>query len=195
MKLLLLRHGETDGNRDRRYIGRTDLPLNATGHQQAQAAAEALRHVAITEVHHSPLLRARQTAAAVAAGRSLPMFEDPRLAEVDFGEWEGLTYSEIEARDRERVWAWYDDPWQLAPPGGETLAQLDARVMSWLRDTTARLGTTAGTGTSTVLVVAHGGPLRWLRATLEHANPALFWQLRCATGSWYELEVPARHLD
>jgi len=90
--------------------------------------------------------------------------------ELDFGCWDGLTYEEIERLDRDRLWAWHDDPWRVSPPGGETLALLAARVESFVKEIGRKHDG------STVLLVAHGGPLRWL------IDPAAFQSVRLAPG-------------
>ena len=177
MKLILVRHGETEGNRLRQYIGRTDLPLNETGCQQAMEAGAKLRAFSFTKAYHSPSLRTRQTVELILQGRNVERVADERLCELDFGKWDGLTYDEIERRDREHVYAWYDDPWQVAPPEGETLAALDARVTSWLDDVSAQ-----HQPGDTLLVVAHGGPLRWLLASYAECDPSRFASVKIGPG-------------
>ena len=189
MELILVRHGETDGNAKRQYIGRTDLPLNEAGRLQAQALAQTLAGRRVDRVLHSPSRRAEETAAFLLEGRELQAMAEPRWAELDFGAWEALTYEEIERRDRDRLWAWYDDPWQVAPPGGETLRALDARLGAWLASMEEEAGT--------VLVVTHGGPIRWFLAKLARQDARLFSSIsirpgacvicRRHDGSWEEI--------
>ncbi|MBL0385821.1 histidine phosphatase family protein [Tumebacillus sp. ITR2] len=151
--VLFVRHGETDGNARRQYIGRTDLPLNEKGVEQIQRLQEKLslelREVA--QVFHSPLMRTTQTAALL-LGNDLLAHADPRLAELDFGEWEAKSYNDLEAEYHDHLWRWYDDPWNVAPPNGETLQDLDARLTAWHESIVRSIGTT--------LVVSHGGPIR-----------------------------------
>src|SRR3954467_9265903 len=93
--LYLLRHGETDWNRDgNRYAGRTDVPLSDRGREQARAVATTLASVPFSAIYCSTLQRSRETAEIIAASHNLPVVADPRLIEIDFGTWEGLTRAE-----------------------------------------------------------------------------------------------------
>ncbi len=175
--LLLIRHGETDANVERRYIGHTDAPLNANGHRQAKELKAALAEHAICAIYHSPFQRTRDTAAQLGA----VLQADLRLSELHFGDWEAHTYEEIAERDL--LFAWYDDPWNIAPPNGETLCQLDERLTAWLTDIIARHDG------QTIAVVSHGGPLRWLLAKYEHRDTAQFHSLRLPPGGFAILRL------
>lgn len=161
MRLYLVRHGETEGNRERRYIGWEDLPLNSRGEEQAQALAQSLAREPITAIYSSDLVRAKATAAPIAHAHRLPVQVDSDLREVNFGAWSGLTYAEIERIAPDRLRAWINDPEQHAPPGGESLAALRLRA---LRAVPLRDG---------ALVVSHGGTLR---ALLSHWTGGSFWE-------------------
>lgn len=149
-RLWLVRHGQTDWNLIGRFQGQADPPLNATGEQQARDLAARLDGTAYAALYSSDLLRARQTAAALADHTGLPVRLDARLREVHHGEWDGLLVTEVQARygdswaERER------SPGTARPPGGETVAEVADRVAAAL-DEIARLH--AGTD---VLVVSHG---------------------------------------
>src|SRR5262252_2144935 len=97
LRLLLLRHGETAWNRERRYQGWTDTPLSTAGLQQAEAAARELKEHPLVAVYSSPLQRARETAAIIASVHGLDVVTDPAFKELGFGEWEGLTLDEARA--------------------------------------------------------------------------------------------------
>ena len=163
-RFYLLRHGETAWNREgNRYCGRTDVPLSDAGREQARRAARALRDVPFAAVFGSPLQRSRETAAIVAATSGLPCRCDPRLAEIDFGGWEGKTRGEIE-RDDPDGWAdWLRDPAGVAAGRtGETGRQVAARVDGFVRDTAAAFPDHA------VLVVGHNTLNRlYIAASLE----------------------------
>lgn len=120
--LYLLRHGETAWNRDgNRYAGRTDVPLSDHGREQARAVSTILAAAPFKAVYCSPLQRSQETAEIIAAPHDLPFRVDPRLTEIDFGTWEGLTRAEIHARDASTWTAWRTDP-ETAAAGttGET---------------------------------------------------------------------------
>ena len=121
--LLLLRHGETDRNAAGRSQGRDDPPLNARGRRQAADAARALAPLAPAAVYSSDASRARDTAAAVAVACGLEPRVDPRLAELDHGELDGLTGAELRDRHPELLETWRG-------PGGESLEQSRERMVA-----------------------------------------------------------------
>jgi probable phosphoglycerate mutase len=157
---VLLRHGETALSGERRFAGRGDIPLTATGREQAAAAAARLAaRGGLDLIVTSPLARARQTAGAVSAATGLTPAVQDGWAEVDFGEWEGLTHAEAERDWPEQMAAWLSDP-GAAPPGGESLVAASDRVLAALDSLLA------GHPGATVLIVSHVTPMKIL---LRHA--------------------------
>jgi probable phosphoglycerate mutase len=155
--ILLIRHGETAWNAQRRLQGHLDIALNPHGQRQAAALASALAHERIDLVVASDLLRARQTAEAIARGRGMPVRRDPALRERCYGGFEGLLYAEIGRRFPAEFAAWQqrhvDAP---LPPGanrGETFRQFYERALQ------AILGWAAAHPGSSLALVAHGGVL------------------------------------
>ena len=169
-RLLLVRHGETTWNTTGRYQGQTDVPLNDVGRQQAAAIAERLAAETIDAIYASDLIRAYETAQAIAKPHKLNVQADPRLREFSFGEWHGLTYAQMTARFPEQVAWWNADRLHRAPPGGETLAQVAVRLQAALDDIPHNHPD------QTVLLVAHGGPIRVLLCLLLNKSPREFWQ-------------------
>jgi broad specificity phosphatase PhoE len=154
--IVLLRHGETPLSGERRYAGHGDIPLTATGLEQAAAAAARLaERGGLDLIVTSPLRRTRQTAAAVAAATGVPLVAGDGWAETDFGKWEGLSHAEAERAWPEQMAAWLKDT-GAAPPGGESFAATSERVLAAL-DTL--LAEHAG---ATVLVVSHVTPIKIL---------------------------------
>ena len=144
--LVLVRHGETDWNRDRRVQGHSDIPLNDTGREQAKDLAKQLSGEHLDAVFASDLARARETAEIATAGTELDVRELVDLRERHFGTWEGLTDEDIRARFPEsRTGPWGD---------GETIDEMSARVVAALRAIAAEHSG------GTVLVATHGGPVR-----------------------------------
>ena len=182
LRLLLLRHGETAWNRERRYQGWTDTPLSATGVQQAEAAARELKEHAFAAVYASPLRRARDTAAAIARPHGLEVETDPAFRELGFGEWEGLTLDEARARDTALYQTWARTPHLVSPPGAETLAQVRERVLAGLE----RLR--AGHKDDVVCLVAHGIPVRILILEALGLGLDRIWSLHSAPTGISELE-------
>ncbi|MDQ1908998.1 histidine phosphatase family protein [Paenibacillus sp. GD4] len=132
----LLRHGETLWNADRnRYSGRTDIPLSPRGEQQAKESAEGLEGLGFTAVYSSPLKRTLQTAEPLAIRSRLPIQQDERLIEIDFGQWEGVAAADIRERFASGWQAWTTDPGSTAAGGtGETAAQVYARVLDFFTE-------------------------------------------------------------
>ena len=135
MKLILVRHGETASNRDGLGLGRQDVPLTEKGRLQAQALAEALAGEEIAAVYSSPLRRAYETAAAIAAPHGLDVVTDEGLTEMDVGELDGLTFREMRERHPEFVSRWLgEEAGTLAMPGGgESLQDVQSRAAEAVR--------------------------------------------------------------
>ena len=181
LRLILARHGQTEWNIQRRYQGQTDIPLNETGYQQAAALARCLADIDLDAIYASPLKRATSTAQVIAQPHGQPVLPEPRLREMSFGRWGGMTFSEIQEHEPERVAAWMADPMHIPPPEGETLAQVTARVQSALNDVLQ----THPQGT--VLWVAHGGALRVLLNLALGLEPQGHWRFRISVASLAEL--------
>lgn len=131
LRLLLVRHAETAHNRDGLVQGRADNPLSDLGLKQAAALAERLASAPLDAIYSSPLARARQTAEAVAAPHGLPVAIEPDLVEMDIGQMEGLSGTELRERFPEFMKVWLsEDAGSAVMPGGESLAQVQARAMA-----------------------------------------------------------------
>ncbi len=154
--LLLARHGRTEMNRQHRFTGRKDMPLDEMGRAMAEALAAAYGGGKWAAVWSSPLRRAAETAAPIARRAGVPVTTDPDLVELSLGEWEGLTPAEARARDPEAYAAWERDPASHAPPGGETAAQVAERTLAAM----GRLRAAHRTGR--IFVVAHKATVRLL---------------------------------
>ena len=152
--LLLARHGQTDWNLERRWQGHADPPLNETGRAESRALAASLADSGIERVYTSDLARARETAEIVAATLGLTVHLDPRLREVDVGEWSGLTSAEVETRFPDGYRQRYEGVTGWA--NGERFEAMGARVVA------AVLSIAAAELDGRLLVVTHGGPLRAL---------------------------------
>ena len=162
--ILLARHGETDWNRDNRFQGHADPPLNETGRAQAAELAAALAEEPLAAVYSSPLQRAFETAEIVASPHGLQPVPVEALSEVDVGSWEGLTRAEIEERFPAQFARWlaYEQGWD----DGETYDEMGARVLAALLELAA-----AHEGDE-ILVVSHGGPVRAAYALADRITHA-----------------------
>lgn len=170
-RLLLLRHGQTELSVQRRYSGRGNPPLTATGREQADAAARYLaQRGGIGAIISSPLQRCRDTATAAAKRLDLEVSVDEDLTETDFGAWEGLTFAEAAERDPELHRRWLKDT-ATEPPGGESFDAVQQRVIR------ARDRIVADHGGSTVLVVSHVTPIKTMLRLALDAGPAILYRL------------------
>lgn len=149
-RLLLIRHGETDWNIEGRWQGQEDIPLNQRGREQAERMAELLEEHAIDAIYSSDLQRAHETARIVAEEKGLPIHVDPRLREIHQGEWQGLLVKEIETRYADLFKERSEDPYNIAPPGGESTFEVRERVLEFLKKIEKEYPD------STVAIVSHG---------------------------------------
>jgi broad specificity phosphatase PhoE len=151
IKILLVRHGETDWNLAGRFQGRSDVPLNQKGVEQANALASALGGESLAAIYSSPLVRARETARLIQVFHpSAPLYEEEGLVEMDLGEFEGIEGPRWAEKHADFRKAWRDNPASVTMPGGENLQQVQARSMAVLERITHSypLG-------STLLVCSH----------------------------------------
>jgi broad specificity phosphatase PhoE len=133
-RLCLVRHGQTDWNLEGRYHGQSDVPLNGRGREQAHLLAEQLQGQPFAAIYTSDLWRAQETAEIIAKVIRAPIMLEPRLREIDQGEWEGQLVEAIKGR---YAGLWQErivDPISLRPPGGETVGEVATRVYSALDD-------------------------------------------------------------
>ena len=159
MLLYLARHAQTASSAVDSFNGQSELPLTEHGREQARRLGARLAGISWGAVFRSPLGRTAETAALVAPGYEAKVI--PGLIEIDYGEWEGLSPQQAEARNPQRYREWVEDPSLMSPPGGETAAQVAARVLAALGEIARAPGP--------VLAVSHKATLRILGAALTGA--------------------------
>jgi broad specificity phosphatase PhoE len=182
-KILFARHGQTSYNAQNRLQGQRDVPLNGKGRQQASGIGRFVRSNLGVEMLQleakgafwaSPLARTRQTMELARAAMGLPTNSyhvDARLKELSFGDWEGLNWDEVSAKDPELVAARHAGKWDFTPPSGESYATLTARVASWLDERESDL-----------FVVAHGGIARALLTIIRSVAASAAAETEVAQG-------------
>ncbi len=171
-RLLLVRHGNTEGNSAERYWGRNDIKLDDAGFKQAEQLSHHLAAEKIGAVYASDMSRALVTAEVIAAVHRLEVIPCTELREIDFGEFEGLTFAEISRSYPEVAKLWAERDLSLKFPGGESSDEFDKRVGKFM----SRLGKHAAE--ETVLIVAHAGTLRVLLCRLLGIDIQHRWQFR-----------------
>jgi broad specificity phosphatase PhoE len=182
LRLFLLRHGETTWSRERRFSGTREVPLTPDGVQQADAVAAALADIPLEAVYASPLSRARLTAEAVAMPHGLPVRIEPRLIEMSFGAWEGLTGDEAAGLHPELFARWRSAPGDVVPPGGETLRAINTRVM----DVVGELQRAHPDGT--VAVVTHAVVVRLIVLSALGLDADRLWAVDASPAGLSEIE-------
>jgi broad specificity phosphatase PhoE len=183
MRLIVVRHGETFYNAQRRLTGQSNVPLNPLGERQVAALSDCLATEHLDVIVTSDLERTRVTAEAIAFNHGLPVHEDTDLRELSFGDWEGYTFDEVLARDADLVSLWRADPVKNAPPGGETVAQLRDRCARALTHWQTRYPE------STVVWVTHGALIGVLLCHVLDIDLKHRWQFRHDNASISEIRL------
>lgn len=171
-KLIFIRHGQTEWNVLGRYQGQTDVDLSPLGVEQAQKLAANFPVDKIEAVYASDLKRAMATAKCVADRFRLPVTPCKSLRELNFGDWEGLTYDEIVAKWPEALSNFFQHPDILKIPHGESFPELRARALACVEKIVAKHPE------ETVAVVAHGAILRTILTAALHMDLKYVWTIR-----------------
>ena len=177
--LILLRHGQTTANAQALLQGHMNLPLDTVGELQAQKCGDYLRATfSDIRVISSPLVRAQQTAQAVAGA----VDTDERFIELNYGDWDGVALTDIDAAQ----WThWRNDP-HFRPPNGETLVELDARVQPALHDLMEEARE------RTVVVVSHVSPIKSGVAWAMGVGPETSWRMQLERASMCRIAIGPR---
>ena len=172
-RLVVVRHGVTDWNREGRFQGHLDPPLSDAGRHEARLVAERIGaepDLAPARIISSSLARAAETAEAIGAVTGVAVQPDPRLIEIGQGDWEGRTHAELEISDADRYRAWREASGIRQPPGGEPIESAADRVAALLADLRSETP-------STTCVVSHGGTLRILARLVLDLGDDRSWAL------------------
>jgi len=173
---LLLRHGQTELSGERRFSGRTDIPLTKEGVRQATLAAKRLASSGAAAIITSPLQRCRRTAEAVAEATGAPLVVYDEFVEAEFGAWQGLTFAEAGEKWPDELAAWTSSP-DAAPPDGESFAAVALRVLSGLDKLIAAYQH------KTTIVVSHVTPIKTLVCRALLAPPEAMFRMNLDVGS------------
>lgn len=183
MRVLLARHGQTDGNREGRCQGQADIPLNDTGRAQVAQLAARLAAEPLAAIYASDLSRAWESARLIRAAlaNEVPLHREPRLREISKGEWDGMLWDDITTQRAEEFARWKADKDAL-PPGGEPIPAAIARVGAWLDEARG-----AHSADDTILVVAHGAIMRALICLVLGIQANLTWHFHMGNAALSEL--------
>ena len=153
-KVILVRHGETDWNKNARFQGQTDVPLSETGKEQAEKVGQRLAGEKISAIYSSDLSRAFETALAISRHHGLKIEKLKALREINFGQWEGMSRQIILDEHGDLYQKWLDNPMETRTPQGENFTEVQKRALQALREIAAKHAN------ETVVVVAHGGLIK-----------------------------------
>jgi alpha-ribazole phosphatase len=167
-----VRHGQTSWNQEGKYQGHSDISLNERGIKQGNLVAKRLAKEKISAIYSSDLLRAQQTAEAIAEYHGLSVITKPEFREINFGIWEGLTYQEIMADWPEILTAMYSKPDEIGPPQGESFQVVKQRVTRSLQECIAEHQE------QTIVLVSHGGTMRVLLCAALGIGLDKMWSMR-----------------
>ena len=171
-RLLLIRHGETQWNREEVFRGRADVALSEQGRRQAEALAASAPVGEIAAVYASPLSRARETAEALAraARRKVVILDD--LVDMSYGEWEGKPLAVVQRQYPQLFSVWAKTPHLFRPPGGETLDEVRERAFPALRELIA------AHSSETIALVTHRVVTKVLLCAMMGLDNSAFWLVR-----------------
>ncbi len=185
-RLLLVRHGETDWNRQGRFQGQIDIPLNENGQSQAAAAGRFLAGVSLQRAYTSSMARPRQTAEAILRSHpGVPLTSVPALVEIGHGEWEGRLEQEIAEGWPELLAAWKVAPHTVQMPGGETIQDVWERSLAGWQTIATSLDPQ-----ETALVVAHDAVNKTILCALLGLGPADIWAVKQGNGGVTVIDYP-----
>ncbi|MEM9954831.1 MAG: histidine phosphatase family protein [Chloroflexota bacterium] len=181
--LWLVRHGQTDWNKEKRYQGHSDILLNEVGQAQAEKVAHRLRDERVHAIISSDLQRATQTADAIVAHHlRLTVQTNANLREANFGMFEGLRYKDIIDNHKQMAEMWFDDP-EAPPQGGEKLSEVFARVQ------TVRQQIEADYPRKRLVLVGHDGALRLLLCDLLGLPATQYWRFNFDSCSLSQVNI------
>jgi len=175
-EIILVRHGQTEWNTQLIFRGRNDIPLNERGYKQASALAGALKERNIDAIYTSPLRRAVETAQPVATLFDLEVVPVQGLIDINYGEWEGVSYHEIKKRYTDEYAQWEQRPELVRFPQGETLDAVKERSLDAFIDIARK------NPARSVLIISHRVINKVLLCALLGLSTAHFWEIRQDTG-------------
>ncbi len=178
LKLVIVRHAESEWNPIGRYQGLLDPELTERGKAQAQALARELKKEKIDRIYSSPLKRTFQTAEILAQHLGAPLEKEERVIEIDHGKWSGLLVEEVKERFPEEFDQWIREPHKIKFEGGESLEEVYRRVKEFLNDLKDRHNN------ETVVVVSHTVPIRCMYCALLDVDLSKFWSFGCDNASY-----------
>jgi len=170
-EIYLVRHGQTQWNKEEIFRGTNDVPLNETGLREASLAAHALKDIEVRAVYSSPLARAKETAAAIARLHKLEVRTIDGLKDICFGEWQGVAHQTVREQYSDLYRRWLEEPHTVTFPGGESLGALKSRAVEAVKEVVPNHPE------DTIVMVSHRVVNRVLICGLIGIDLSRFWQI------------------
>jgi probable phosphoglycerate mutase len=171
MKIILVRHGQTEWNKKEIFRGRTDIPLSSIGTKQAQLVAKNLRDFHAEIIYASPLKRALGTAEIIGSKLHIPVVPEPNLIEVDCGEWQGLSLDLVRGKHPKSYKRWVTNPGEFVFPSGEGLPETRTRVAFFINKILSR-------PVESTVIVSHRVINKLIILLLLSLDSSYFWKFR-----------------
>jgi alpha-ribazole phosphatase len=181
MIIYFVRHGETDWNKEKKFLGHSDIPLNEKGISQANKLMQYFKDKNIDKIFSSDLKRAYETGKIISSFHNLSPVRDKRLREINFGFWEGLDFNAIYENYREDFDAWYNDSINTCIPGGESVKEVSLNLVNFLNELNLYEN-------NNIIVTTHGGFIKTLLWYINKNNN-IFWEQKLSHGSITAVEI------
>lgn len=187
MKLILIRHGESTGNKNKVIYGWTDYPLTDKGLEQAEKITRHLHNTKIIQIYTSPLVRAKAIAKKIANTYSITYIEDSRLKELNYGIFEGLTEKEILFKYNEEYQLFLNKFDSYTIKNGECYSDFKDRIIKFLEDNLYKKELLVNKNDDAIILTTHGGVIREILVYLLGLNPNEMWDYPINPGSIVEM--------
>lgn len=191
VRLLLVRHGETEWNKESRFQGKMDIPLNETGRDQGKKAANLLKDTLLNFAVSSPMLRPKETAELILAHHAgIELELKDKLLEISHGKWEGKLKPEIQAEYPELLQQWQQTPELVQMPDGENLKQVWDRAVAGWNEIVAEQSNASSDSINTGIVVAHDAINKVILCALLGLSTSNFWNVKQGNGAVSVIDYP-----
>ncbi|CAM3265934.1 histidine phosphatase family protein [Paenibacillus taichungensis] len=187
-EIILIRHGTTAWNLEKRYLGHTDIGLLPEAKQELSSLREQFSNITCDALYCSDLLRCQQTFTYIASPQTGQAKLDARLREIYFGQWEGLTYDQL--KDNPQYRDWIDAPQEVTPPSGEPWTAFTARIDSFLKESLMSFSPilhSRSLNVPKVAVITHGGVIRYMVSRLIPNQD--FWDTQVVPGQAIKIRL------
>jgi len=178
IKVILVRHGETEWNKKRIFRGRVDVKLNKKGIEQAKLLSRALSNLEIRKIYSSPLARAKDTAKVIADSHKLKVRVNKSFIDLDYGDWQGFSEKIVKEQYPHLYQEWKMHPQGVKIPGGESLRKVRVRAVQGLKRIVSR------EKEGTIIIVSHRVVGKVLICALLGLDNSSFWQIKLDTAAF-----------